>query len=240
MRALAAKEPDPYGFAETAQFLSEPALTAIQNLAEPHERDMKELAGFRARIRAAASALQARWRAPNLTWGSYGARSGDERRKPFTMNDYDRSISLDLRLLDYSEHQPSAELMRAVAEDLEIKLADCESRGSGGGPQATIGFLFTTIKPPKQEIKGEYVLFYKDVKQVGLEKVTGQKTQWRRHDVPGPTSVNIVPGTYYMYVQNATTNDRTLCDAVPVGSRARIDWQFLIARLSKGEGCPVP
>jgi len=125
-----------------------------------------------------------------------------------------------------------------AARDLETKLGDCEAGGVDGGPDEKVRFGFTTVKPPNTKVEG-YQLVYKDIHEVGLELIAPGSTKWHHQNPLSPGRVQLVPGTYYMYVQD-DKGLHTNCETVDVGGKALLSWEFRIVVLLEGEGCRKP
>jgi ankyrin repeat protein len=238
MRRMAKIQPVPYDAGPTPVFRSKALLWAVATLAEPHPGEAAAAAATRARIAKDARDLIARW--PANTWQAYGVAlsKASERPRPFVLNEYDRSLSLDLVLMDYAERGSSAELLPIVAEDIAAKLADCRATGPSGGPEERVSFVFKTMRPPKEDVFG-FRLRYADRKMVGLSLVRRQPIEFVSSPNPSESTVNLQPGTYWMFVEDEASQARTLCDKVEVGKHVELARTFNVAAAAKGNECRI-
>jgi hypothetical protein len=238
MRRLAASQPLPYAPGETPVFRSKGLLVGVGTLAEPHAGEPAPLAAMRARISATAADLIARW--PANPWDAYGVTVSktSERPRPFQFNEYDRSLSLDLLLMEYAERGSPDQLLPIVAEDLAAKLADCRATGPKGGPEERVSFVFKTMKPPKEDVFG-FRLRYADRKMFGLSLVRHQPIEFVSSPNPSESTVNLQPGTYWMFVEDEASQAKTPCDKVEVGKHVELGRTFNVAAAAKGNECRI-
>jgi hypothetical protein len=233
MKNLVVAQASPWRQDETVQFLSFTALKAMEMMEEPRAGDVPEKAAERARIVRAAAALRERWPKAGGPWGIPLSNYG--RRAPFRFDEYDNSITGELILLDAEEHSPSTEVLEMTARDLETKFGDCEAGGEDAGPEPKVRFSFTTVKPPNNTVSN-YQLVWKNINEIGRERFEPGSTTWHHENRRSPGRVQLVPGTYYMYVQD-DNGLHTDCEIVDVGGKADLSKEFHIVVLQDGEGC---
>jgi hypothetical protein len=124
--------------------------------------------------------------------------------------DYERSLTGDVYVLDRLIKTRSKSLLASLAAELELKREDCKARGpSAAGDD--VEFHVSSVAFPAKPAPGWIVRF-----RHLLDFTPGE---WERFGDPTDAVRKLPPGPYKMYVENPDKTIKSCIEEVPVSLR---------------------
>jgi ankyrin repeat protein len=141
--------------------------------------------------------------------------------------DYERSLTNDVYVLDLLVKTRSKSLLAALAAELELKREDCKARGPNAAGD-DVEFRVSSVAFPATPAPGWIVRF-----RHLLDFTPGE---WERFGNPTDAVRKLPPGPYKMYVENPDKTIKSCTDNVPVSFRA--DHFTFVVPLTGPKNCP--